>query len=165
MIAVADTSPLCYLVRLDEIELLHALFGRVLIPEAVAEELAHPGAGSAVRSWMAAPPPWLEIRSAPSTGDQDLDRLEVGEREAISLALELSAEWILLDERKARSMARSRGLRVVGLLGVLQWAARRELVDLPDAIARLRRTNFRVSPKLLREILRADGQSSSHASD
>lgn len=61
MIAVADTSTLCYLVLIGEIELLPALFTEVLIPPAVAAELADGRAPDAVRTWSAAPPRWLTL--------------------------------------------------------------------------------------------------------
>ncbi len=51
MIAVADTSPLCYLILIGEIELLPRLFAHVLLPEAVRAELLHADAPAAVRAW------------------------------------------------------------------------------------------------------------------
>jgi hypothetical protein len=61
MIVVADTMPLNYLMLIGEIA--PRLFGRVLIPFAVFEELNQAETPSAVRNWMAKPPPWLELRT------------------------------------------------------------------------------------------------------
>ncbi len=85
MIVVADTTPLRYLVDIEREHLLPALYGRVLIPPAVADELNHENAPELVRAWLAARPSWLEIRQPVGalTTEVDLDR---GEREAIALA-------------------------------------------------------------------------------
>ena len=57
MIAVADTSPICYLVLIGEIDLLPKLFSQVLAPPAVIAELLHEDAPDAVRGWAANLPP------------------------------------------------------------------------------------------------------------
>lgn len=80
MRVVADTSPLCYLLLIEQIGLLPSLFERVLIPKAVAAELAHAAADRKLRDWIALPPAWLEIVEAPPTG-AELSRLDAGERE------------------------------------------------------------------------------------
>jgi predicted nucleic acid-binding protein len=82
--------------------------------------------------------------------------LGAGESEAISLALELKADVLLMDERKGRREALARGIAVAGTLNILESAAARGLVNLPEAIIRLQRTSFRASPALLREILRRE---------
>src|SRR4051812_9445562 len=64
MIVVADTSPLCYLVLVDQIEVLASLFGQVVIPPAVLQELGHPRTPAPVQKWAASPPSWLEVRQA-----------------------------------------------------------------------------------------------------
>jgi predicted nucleic acid-binding protein len=152
---VSDTSPICYLLLIGQIELLEALFQRVYIPSAVQDELAHPDAPAILRDWMASPPAWLEVRSAPAE-EMSLSRLHAGEREAILLAHELRAEVVLLDDRRARLAARESGLEVMGLLGVLSQAAKKGLVSLVDALDRLQRTSFRVNPRLLKAKLEAE---------
>ena len=154
MIVVSDTSPLNYLVLIQHVEVLPALFGRVVAPPAVLDELQHPGTPAAVRAWAAAPPGWLEVR-APASIDPGL-RLGPGEAEAISLARELKADAVLIDERKALTVARQCGLFVTGTLGVLEIAAEKGLIVLAEAIAALRRTSFRVSDEILDEVLRRD---------
>jgi len=149
---VADTSPLCYLLLIDQIDLLPLLFERVLIPKAVAAELAHTAADRKLREWIAMPPAWLEILEAPPTG-AELRRLDAGEREAIALAEEVAADLVILDERKARQVALERGLSITGLLGLLVDAAERGLVELREVLDRLRQTSFRVDPKLLASLL------------
>lgn len=147
MIVVSDTSPLNYLVLMNHEELLPSLFGRVLAPPGVVEELKHPDGPGLVRAWAASPPSWLEVR-LPQTIDSSI-KLGLGEVQAISLAQELSADIVLIDERKATREAQRRGLTVTGTLGVRLTASRRGLVDLPTALDALP-ISFRVTPELLR---------------
>jgi len=154
MIVVSDTSPLSYLVLIELHDLLPKLLNRVLIPEAVHRELLSAGAPEPVRRFLAEAPGWLEVRPSPETSNPP-GHLDSGERDAISLALLVRADMVLLDERKGRQAAREHGLRVSGTLGVIRAAAHRNLVTLEDALARLEKTNFRASPRLLK-ILRQD---------
>jgi predicted nucleic acid-binding protein len=119
MLVIADTTPLRYLVALGQDGLLPALFGQILIPPAVADELHHPKAPAAVRAWIAAPPPWLQIRPTSLQPDAALQRLDPGEREALLLAQELRADLVLVDEREARAEAARRALSV---MGTLRWS-------------------------------------------
>jgi len=80
MIVVADTSPLNYLLQIDEIELLPAIFGHVLLPEAVFRELQHPKTSAKVRQWVTHLPAWLEVRAVATVANPDLMTLDVGER-------------------------------------------------------------------------------------
>lgn len=151
MTVVSNTSPLNYLVLIDHQESLPALFGHVLIPEAVWHELRSPAAPQPVKAFLETWPSWLERRIV-SQVPQDLQQLDPGEREAIALAQSVGASLVLLDEKKGRQAARDLGLVVTGTLGILDLAARRGLVDLVDALKRLERTTFRTTPRLLRHI-------------
>jgi predicted nucleic acid-binding protein len=153
MIAVSDTSPICYLVLIGEADLLHKLFDEVLVPRAVLTELLHEDAPEAVRAWAAKLPSWISIRENPSGVAAGMEKLQLGERCAILLAEAIKADIILLDEKSARSVAMDRGLRVTGTLGVLGEAAARGLVDFTLAVGRLRKTNFRYSAALLKAAL------------
>jgi predicted nucleic acid-binding protein len=157
MIAVSDTSPICYLILTGDIDILPKLFGQVLVPQAVLAELSHGHAPEAVRDWTANPPTWITVQEDPPDAAAGvligLENLQAGERAAILLAESASADVILLDEKSARRAAAARGLRVTGTLAVLGEASLRGLVDLTTAIDRLRKTNFRYSPALLKATL------------
>lgn len=153
MIAVADTSPVCYLILIDEVDLLAKLFHQVLVPPAVIAELLHEDAPDAVRGWAASLPPWISVQENLVLSTVGMEKLQPGVQGAILLAEAASADVILLDEKSARRVAADRGLRMTGTLGVLGEAAARGLVDLPAAIDRLRRTTFRCSPALLKATL------------
>lgn len=154
MTAVFDTSPICYLILIGETEWIPRFFSRILIPATVSPELTAPGAPHAVATWIARPPTWLEV-AQPSHREPPaaLLLLDKGERDAILLAQQVSAEWTILDEKLARQAAWSLGLPVMGVLGILSAAAEKIWVVLPEALARLQQTNFRASATLLRKIL------------
>lgn len=132
MIVVADSSPLIALARIGRLELLHSLFGTLLLPEAVWHEVVEagmdkPGAGELAHA------DWIQRRTVSDAGlvallSQDLG---AGEAEAIVLAQEIRADLLLMDERMGRAAATRLGLRVTGLVGVLIEARERGL--LPDA--------------------------------
>ena len=156
MIVIADTTPLNYLVLIDQPHLLPQLYGRVLIPQAVYDELQQERTPAPVRAWVANRPAWLEVRQASVPLDSELEELDRGEREAIALALELQADLLILDDRDARVEASRRNLVVIGTLRVLEDAAQLGLVDLPRALLRLQQTTFRASPYLVRALLDRD---------
>ena len=151
MIVVSDTSPINYLVLIELQDLLPKLLDRVLIPEAVHRELQSTEAPDPIKRFLAETPDWLEVRASPEIGSA-LRHLDSGEREAISLALSIGADSVLVDERKGRQAAREQGLRVSGTLGVIRLSADQGLITLKDALDRLEKTNFRVSPRLLNSL-------------
>lgn len=160
MIVVSDTGPINYLVLIGEVDVLPRLYGRVLIPGAVHDELTRVETPVQVRQWLRKPPEWLERRAVEDTGG--FARLDRGEREVITLCLSLGADLALLDEKKGRAVAQEQGLKVVGTLGVLAQAAAQNLLALPDAIERLRRTSFQISEALLEAVLEYDRQRQAH---
>jgi predicted nucleic acid-binding protein len=153
-LVVADTSPLNYLVLIGQIEILPALFERVFVPQIVQNELRHDQAPESVRRWITQPPSWLEVAPEGNDGDDpDLRRLDDGERAAILLAIRMGADVLLIDDRDGVKAARSRGFAVTGTLGILDLAAGRGLVQLNDAIGRLKATSFRCHPDVLDALL------------
>jgi predicted nucleic acid-binding protein len=153
MIVVADTSPILYLVLIEQVELLQSFYSEVVIPDAVAIELRAMKSPSSVRTWISNPPSWAKVK--PVTREQ-LDavtaELDPGERAAIALATALSANLLLIDNARGRAEARRRHLGVTGTLGVLRTAAERGLISVPDVLGRLRATSFYVEDALVEEV-------------
>ncbi|MBX3747798.1 MAG: DUF3368 domain-containing protein [Verrucomicrobiae bacterium] len=100
-----------------------------------------------MRLWAESLPPWADVQ-APSESARFLD-LGSGEREAIQLALDSGADFVLMDESVGRRVARQAGVRVKGTLGVLEDAADRNLIELREAIERLRATNIFIAEELI----------------
>jgi predicted nucleic acid-binding protein len=155
---VADTPPLNYLVLIQAADILPSLYRRVLIPPAVRVELAHANTPAIVRAWISQPPLWLEVVNLKEPVDSALAHLDEGEREAIALASELHAALLLMDERDGVTIARQRGLNVIGTLAALDLAAVRGLIDLQTMFDRLRATTFRSPLRLMVSMLEQDAE-------
>lgn len=153
MIVVADTSPLRYLILIEEVRVLPALYGRVIVPPGVVAELNQERTPSVVREWLSARPEWLHVQAPQQALPSLRDVLGVGEREAIALATELAADALLMDDRDGRREAERRSLAVLGTLRVLADGAEHGLLNLRVALDRLRETNFRADEQLFRRLL------------
>lgn len=127
MIVVSDTSPLTGLLTIGRSEILARLFGEVVIPEAVREELVQ---------CHAVLPPWLRMERVTNRAEAErlAQSVDKGEAEAIELAKELRAGWLLIDERKGRQLAAKEGVPVIGLLGIVILAKRRGFLESARAI-------------------------------
>ena len=152
LLVIADTSPIFYLLSI-EIDLLPRLFGKVFVPDAAHKELCHPRAPAMVREWAARLPGWVEVTQVETLDDTAFRPLGAGKRAAITLALRLHADLILIDDRKGTNVALDKGFEVTGTLDILGLAARRGLVNLPDSFARLKRTNFRYRQEIMDALL------------
>jgi predicted nucleic acid-binding protein len=152
MSVVSNTTPLNYLILIERVELLAALYEGVVVPEAVFGELTSESAPYSVREWTLNKPDWLSVQTTPATTDDDLALIQIGELQAIVLAQQIQSEFIILDDRQARRVARDRGLKVIGTLGILTTAAERGLINLRDALEDLKKTNFRVSSSMLESL-------------
>jgi len=155
-IVVADTSPLNYLVQIECDVLLPLLYRRVTVPPSVISELTHVSAPQRVEAWAASLPEWIEVSSVNVEPDAKLALLDPGERDAIQLALEIEASLIVIDERRGRLEAQSRGFPTIGTIGVLLAGHKSGFVDAEAAFDRLtRQTTFRHTPQLKRSFLTA----------
>lgn len=123
MIVVSDTTAITSLLAIGRADLLRQVFGEVLIPDAVLREL------TAVHPVM---PEFLRVRAVTDghAVRQLAAKLDAGEAEAIVLAEELGADFLLIDETDGRAIATQRGLAIIGLVGVLLRAKREGLVPL-----------------------------------
>ena len=153
-VVVSDTSPLHYLILCGAETILPRLFRQVLIPPTVFRELQQPNTPPPVRQWAASLPKWVAVQS-PKALNLKLD-VDAGELEAICLAQEIHADAVLMDDRAGRNAAIQCGLAVVGTIGLLEQAAGRGLIELTPVLARLRQTNARLDPDLIRSALARD---------
>jgi len=140
---------------IGRIDILPALFERIIVPSAVMHELRHPKAPPVVRQWMTSLPDWVDVRQTASghMHDAALENLDAGEEEAIVLAMELHADVLLMDDQEGVAVARNKGFEVIGTLGILGRAAQRQLLDLADAFDRLKRTNFHCRQEIMDQYL------------
>jgi uncharacterized protein len=147
--AVADASPLIALAQVDQLPLLEKLFGEILVPPAVVREVALSLPAFVRERKLSRPIPAAVLRAA----------LDPGESEAISLALELGAERVILDERTARRLAQDLGLPIIGVLGILLASKQKGLIPLVRPILdALVRNRFRITPELYEWLLNETGE-------
>lgn len=152
MIVVADTSPINYLLLINQIDLLPYLFQDIIIPDVVRDEMLAPDAPLILQEWIANPPIWLTIQPVPVL-DTTLNSLDPGEQAAITLAQTLPADLLIIDERLGRQIAKERGIAIIGTLGILDDAASQGLIKIGEAIAQLQQTNFRISRRIIQALL------------
>jgi predicted nucleic acid-binding protein len=135
MIIVSDASPLIALGRIGRLDLLNEIFGSLVLPDAVWREVVEAGIDKEGAAKVAVSP-WISRRSVRDKSLVDLLRHDLcaGEAEAIVLAKECNADFLLIDERLGRSAAKSLGLKIVGLVGVLIEVRERGLVTDPGSL-------------------------------
>jgi uncharacterized protein len=127
---VANTGPIIALAIIDKLDILNALFDEVVVPEEVNNELLHGGTGCAgLASYQQSS--WIKVLSLSNPIDPLLKTvLDIGEASVIQLARECGANSVLIDERKARKIARDiYGMHVVGSARVLVEAKRHGLIE------------------------------------
>ncbi|MGB0839997.1 MAG: DUF3368 domain-containing protein [Chitinophagales bacterium] len=159
MVIISDTSPITNLIQIGQLELLHALFGTITIPQSVFQELAYYEKQERIVSGCN----WIIVKKVGNRKDvKQLSKyLDLGEAEAIVLAKEYQADLLIIDERRGRNAAKEEGVEIIGLLGILVRAKQaghivvlRPLLDkLIDEIG------FRVSRRLYRIVLDTVGES------
>jgi uncharacterized protein len=158
MTIVSNTSPISNLAKVGYLDLLQQLYGTVIIPTAVYRELLDERAGATVISAVRAAT-WLIVTPVRDREPIDILRgfLNLGEAEAIALAIEVNATRLLIDERLGRQAAAQRGLRITGVFGILLAAKQEGLLaavkPVMDNLISI--ANFRVSSRLYSDILTA----------
>jgi predicted nucleic acid-binding protein len=147
-VVVSDSSPLIAFERMGQLSLLTAMVGSLWVPPAVRYEVFGPDPL----------PTWVKERplAQPLAPRMTASHLGPGEREAIALALEIGAAELLLDDLPARRLAVSLGVPVIGTVGLLLRAKKRNLiVEVRPLIDALHEQGFHTSERLLRGVLEA----------
>jgi predicted nucleic acid-binding protein len=161
VIVVCDASPIIALSAVGQLSLLQKLYGQILIPDAVAQEVTSGSAGQA-RAGELRTSDWITVKAVQDSVllrslHGELDR---GEAEAIALAVEAQAELLLVDERLARRVALRLGLSMVGVLGVLLEAKSKGCLPAvrPVLDDLLTKAGFRVGVDLYALVLSTAGE-------
>lgn len=153
MLVVADASPFVGLVKIGLVDILPKLFGTVVIPPEVRADLLKPSQAFEVITFVTSPPAWLTVRAASVI--EAIPDLDIGECAAISLAKELHADLLLIDEARGRDAAIARNIVTFRTAAVIRQAADSGFVpNLRDAFDRLKKTNFRVPQEALDLLLK-----------
>ena len=144
-VVIADTSCLISLKRIDQLELLNALYKEVNITKEIALEFGEPL------------PPWVKVVGVKDAHYMKLlqNQLDLGEASALALGLELGNVLLILDDLKGRKEAMRLGFDVTGTLGILLKAKQKGLLtSVRHQIEKLTAMGFRVSPRVQEQLLR-----------
>lgn len=143
-LVIADTSCLIVLKKIKRLDLLKAIFTKVIITPEIKDEFTEPL------------PNWIEVFEVSESSHKRFLQLELGKGEASAIALGLmnKKSLLLLDDRKARIIAKKLNLQVLGTLGVLIKAKENKLIlSLKEEIYKLKEVDFRMSEDLIQKIL------------
>jgi predicted nucleic acid-binding protein len=161
-IVVSDTTAITHLSKIHALFILRRLYHEILIPEAVYNELCQakrtqPGALQLMNS------PWIKV--IPITNKKIAaklkQRLDLGESEAITLAIETSADVLIIDEIAGRRAAKKLVNKIIGTVGVLLEAKKMGFISyVKPYLTQLRNTGFRISSELFELALSQAGESS-----
>ena len=155
---VCNSSPLIHLAKIKMLEMLKNFFGEILIPEAVYRECVREG-GEREDAKEIENAGWVRVMKIK---DKELKKalnvaLDEGESESIVLALEQSADLILLDDYEAREFARTYGLSITGTVGILMKAKKEgKITSLKEGLEKLRESGFWLSNKLYTKVLQEE---------
>jgi uncharacterized protein len=159
VIVVSDSSPLIALSSVGQLTIVQRLYGKVLIPEAIYQEVVSDPAAARAGSREVAAAEWIEVRSVSNRPlvERISEEVDPGEAEAFALALELGADLVLVDDRGARAAAARLGLRTTGVGGILVSAKAEGLIPLvkPLLDEMIARFGFRMKSALYQAILNA----------
>jgi predicted nucleic acid-binding protein len=138
-VIISDTSCFIILSKVNELNLLEKLYGQIVTTFEVAEEF-----GEQL-------PEWVLIEYVKDKSKQNILELQIdkGESSAISLALEFPQSTIILDDYKARKIARKLGISYTGTLGVIISAKHKGIIpSIKPILEKIKNTNFRVSAEI-----------------
>ena len=156
MIVISDTSCIGYLIIIDKLILLKENFSKIIIPEKVHKEVLQLSSKYNLNRYLNSR--WISSLPITNTNlyKELLNQLDEGEAEAIVLSQEINADLLLIDERKGTIMARSLGIKTIGLLGVLLLSKERQLIPsvkpLLDEL--MTNTTFRIDKSLYKTVLK-----------
>ena len=159
MIVIADTTPIITLLKLERLELLEKIFGQVIIPNAVYEELT---ANQKYLSEAKVIDDCSFLKRGEVSDRQaikilrEVVGLDAGESEAIALADEQGADLLIIDERKGRRAAKQIGLKITGTIGILIQAFDSNILsrqEIFSCLEILRSGDIRISDALFETVL------------
>jgi uncharacterized protein len=125
---ICNATPLINFAAIARLDILPAIFERIIIPQAVYDETTGSGFPGTPFVLQAIASGWLQVRPVATIAPIIPVELDDGEREAIALAIEIAERGILLDEREARQIAQRLGLQVMGTLGILLLAKNNQTI-------------------------------------
>lgn len=153
MLVVSDTSPITNLIQIDLLPILKDIYGEIIIPESVYQELCEIENQQAVIDQMS----WIQVITPHDFNliKQLKQELDQGESESLALAIELNADFVIIDELKGRQKAQAMGIKVIGLLGTLLKAKQLGFIPFIKPVINqlIEEAGFHINPQLKAHIL------------
>ncbi|KIM11775.1 MAG: hypothetical protein KU38_06300 [Sulfurovum sp. FS08-3] len=151
---IGDSSALVALATMDRLELLEKIFDTIYVPQAVYDEvtITQKPQSSKLKIFLANRVKKVEL---------DISKMGLGqgELEAIRLYKDMNADFLLIDDKRAKSFAQLNGVNVIGSLGVLILAKEKNFISsIKDDLEKLQNSNLFISKHLLETILREFGE-------
>jgi len=153
---VCDSTALIGLAKIGKLELLEKIFGEVFVPNAVFAEVVDRGKGRPGAKEVQ-DAKWIRKRTVKNNRTVDMLSAEMGrgEAEVLVLGKELNADWLILDDERARNSAQSAEFRIIGLGGILLLAKQFGFIsDVKPLLDELESKNFRLGTRVRNEILK-----------
>jgi hypothetical protein len=163
---VSNSSPLIYLAKIDRLNLIRDIYGRVWIPEAVFNEAVTQGKilgitdasiiEEAVSRWILRERIKPKIHSKYGFLDEN-ERMGLREKQALKLCKQLNADIFIVDDKEARRVARILKVKPVGTLGVLINACKEGLISVEEAeqmLDQLVKAGFRIDPVVYGRVIK-----------
>ena len=153
---ISNSSPLIALSKISQLELLKKLFGKIIIPKAVYEEVVVKGENKAgVNEIKRAVDDWIQIKEIKDRKEANVLQAVLDYGEAEVLAQEINADLLILDNKEPRMFAKHLGFKIVGTIGIILLANKKRIIDKPlEIILELREKGFYISDSLLNEIIK-----------
>ena len=151
---ISNTTPILSLLKIDKLSLLKELYGKIIIPTAVYNEIEKGKEKSYYQDLELID--WIEIQDIqdPNSRDYFLD-LDDGEAEVIILAKEQNADLVIMDEILGRRIAKQLNLKITGTIGVLLRAKENgHIKSLKDLLSELIEKGTWLNPKLISKVLK-----------
>lgn len=164
MTVICDTGPLIYLVRIGHLSLLKEKFDSITIPEEVYREVCVKGRGKPGAKEIEQAD-WIDTKEVDDKVLVDLLRVELdrGEAEVITLAKQVDAKRVVIDEKIPRKKLKSMDFQVVGTVGLLVWGSQNGLVsDLKGSLDELRDKGMWISDELYEKALERESKKNTH---
>lgn len=143
-IILSDASCLIVLEKISELELLHAIFGEIVVTGEVAAEYGSPL------------PRWIYVQNPRDENYQEILEASVdkGEASAIALAVELADCLLIIDDLKGRNLAEQLGIKITGTFGlIIEAKLSGRIESVKPLLEKIKQTNFRLSKDIERKIL------------
>ena len=157
---VIDASPLIGLAIVDGLSWLPKLFDIIYVSKIVKNEVL-PGTGAQGEDVIARAfeADWLKIWQEPIIPILDID-LDAGETDCINIAMQYTDRVLLvMDERAGRSVAKEKGLKVIGTAAIIGIAKQQGLIgSAKEVFECLHQSSFRIAPAVIKQVLERVGE-------